>query len=211
MEEKKTPILGPLVSILSSQKFVIMALAITGAFIAWMLGKITVEQFGAFAAVTLPAWLISHGIQDGLKAKAPMVLLFIGASLVLPNVACAANDGFKMVEDRGKAQALATAANALLPILIDAMEQEGNIAIDKASSRQEAEDALAAIEKSWEPIWEKWKLLVVAQDAWARTIEGGGDTTEALAALKKAYCGLMAIYPKSIPAAPIGLVTCEAA
>lgn len=66
-----TPIVGPLRNLLGSQKAVIMLLGIGGAFAAWMLDKITVEQFGIFVLVTLPAWTVSHALQDGLTKKAP--------------------------------------------------------------------------------------------------------------------------------------------
>ena len=64
------PILSPLVKVLGSQKAVVMLLAIAAAYVACMLGKITVEQFGTFVGVTLPAWLVAHAGQDGLKALA---------------------------------------------------------------------------------------------------------------------------------------------
>lgn len=63
-----TPIVGPLVKILGSQKFVVLLLAAAACFTLVLLDRITIEQAGTFMAVTLPAWLIAHGIQD---RKAP--------------------------------------------------------------------------------------------------------------------------------------------
>ena len=63
-----TPIVGPLVKILGSQKFVVLLLAAVACFALVMMNRITLEQAGAFMAVTLPAWMLAHGIQD---RKAP--------------------------------------------------------------------------------------------------------------------------------------------
>jgi len=62
--EKLTPILGPLLKVLGSQKFVIVLLSILAVVVLWGVGRITLEQGGYFIAVVLPAWLVAHGIQE---------------------------------------------------------------------------------------------------------------------------------------------------
>lgn len=66
-----TPIVGPLAKVLGSQKFVVLLLCGIACFVLFLMNRITLEQAGTFMAVTVPAWLIAHGLQDGLTNKAP--------------------------------------------------------------------------------------------------------------------------------------------
>lgn len=109
------------------------------------------------------------------------------------------------------AGAVASAANAALPVLAAAMEAEGDRVIERSESRVEAELGLQAVENRWAPVWEAWRLLVIAQDAYATGVEAGEDTAAHLANLKARYCDLRALWPAKIPGVPLGLVTCPAA
>ena len=106
------------------------------------------------------------------------------------------------------ANAVASGANAALPMLVDKYRQEGNRAIEKAASRPDAEAALSAIKAKWKPVWDAWEVLRVAEDAWATALELGGDTTGALVGLKKAYCGLQGVWPDDVPVVPLAPLKC---
>ena len=107
------------------------------------------------------------------------------------------------------ANAVASAANSALPLLVERYQREGEQAIASASDRSTAEAEISAIKKRWAPIWKAWETLRVAEDAWATSIENGGDLGAALPALKAAYCDLLKVWPSQIPAIPISLVRCS--
>lgn len=133
------------------------------------------------------------------------------ALVLLIAVACAILAGCGLTGRQVQAQAataIAQAANATLPILVERFRQQGLRAIDKADTENKARAELARIDSEWAPIWKAWATLRVAQDAWATALEKGGDTAAALGALREAYCGLEAVWPKDIPAIPLGPVAC---
>lgn len=108
------------------------------------------------------------------------------------------------------ANAVAIGANAALPTLVNRYRQEGLDVIAGAKTRAEAEASLARVRAAWAPVWRAWDTLRVAQDSWATALERGGDTAAALASLKQAYCGLLRVWPKQIPALPVGPLRCAA-
>ena len=110
------------------------------------------------------------------------------------------------------ADSVAEAANTALPILIDRYRDDGFRVLERVKADGgNADDARAAIEKvkvKWKPIWDAWEALRVAQDAWATSLESGGDSAAALGALKKACCDLRAVWPEDIPAVPLAPLRC---
>ena len=68
------------------------------------------------------------------------------------------------------ANAVAGAANAGLPVLVERYKAEGGAAIEKAATRAEAETGVAAVKDRWSPIWYAWEALRVAEDGWAVAI-----------------------------------------
>jgi hypothetical protein len=106
------------------------------------------------------------------------------------------------------ANTVADVANSTLPLLVELYTQEGYRAIDRAKTEQEATDAVVAIEKNWKPVWQAWNTLRIAQDAWAKVIETKGDTNKAFQSIKDAYCGLLVVWPKTIPVVPMGAFVC---
>jgi hypothetical protein len=110
------------------------------------------------------------------------------------------------------ADSVAQAANSALPILIERYRQDGFRALDKLKAAGGTADdvpaTLDAVRAKWKPVWDAWKALVVAQDAWADALEGGGNPTAAVTALKDAYCGLRGVWPEDIPAVPLAPVKC---
>jgi hypothetical protein len=106
------------------------------------------------------------------------------------------------------ATVVATGANAALPILIAAYRQQGLDAIQKAPDRASANVQLAAVEAEWEPVWKVWKMLEVADVAWVKSIEAHGDTAAIEAVVKTAFCDLLKVWPKSVPAKPIVPLVC---
>ncbi len=110
------------------------------------------------------------------------------------------------------ANGVATAANAGLPILIERYDQEGIDAImavkKVGGTKDDSRAAAATVKAKWDPVWRAWETLKVAQDAWAGALESGGDTSAALGQLKGAYCGLKEVWPKEIPAVPLGPMKC---
>lgn len=69
-DEKAPPVLGPLLALLGSQKAMVLILVVTGTLILVGLGRITWDQCKEFLMVIVPGWMLSHGIQDGLAARA---------------------------------------------------------------------------------------------------------------------------------------------
>lgn len=106
------------------------------------------------------------------------------------------------------ANAVAYAANAALPILVERYRQEGLDAIAKAPTRDEAERAIDAVRLKWQPVWKQWETLRIAEDAWAKAIEERGDLMSALRALGDAYCSLLVVWPEDVPVVPLAPLRC---
>jgi hypothetical protein len=113
------------------------------------------------------------------------------------------------------ANSVAQAANAALPMLVEAYRQEGLRAIDdvkaKGGTEQEARAAIESVKTKWKPIWEAWAALRIAEDAWADALEQDTDTGAALAGLRSAYCQFMARWPSAVPVIPLAPVICGSA
>jgi len=107
------------------------------------------------------------------------------------------------------ANAVASAANAGLPVLVERYKSEGDAAIERAATRAEAETGVAAVKERWAPVWAAWEALRVAEDGWAVAIEQGGDLGAAIQGLSVAYCGLVAVWPEDIPAIPLSPLRCD--
>lgn len=111
------------------------------------------------------------------------------------------------------ADSIAEAGNSALPILVERYQAEGDRVLQrlKGNGRATQSDARATIDKvkaKWKPIWDAWDALAAAQNAWAETLENDGDTGAALSSLKGAYCDLRKVWPKEIPAVPLGPLRC---
>jgi hypothetical protein len=106
------------------------------------------------------------------------------------------------------ANALAVSANASLPVVVEQFRQDSLRAIDQSKTEPEARQKLAAIDARYEPIWKAWEALRLAQDGWATVLENGLDTLAAFLSLKGAYCGLLSLWPKEIPAIPLAPIVC---
>lgn len=118
-------------------------------------------------------------------------------------------DGAALQIQAQTANAVAAAANAGLPVLVERYKAEGDVAVAKAATRAEAETGVAAVKERWSPIWSAWEALRVAEDGWALAIEQGGDLGAAIQGLSVAYCGLVAVWPEDIPAIPLSPLRCE--
>ena len=131
--------------------------------------------------------------------------------LLLVVVACTILSGCGLTGRQVQAEtatAIATTGNAALPILVERYRQQGLRAVDQADTEEKARAETARVDREWAPIWKAWATLRLAQDVWATALEKGGDTGAALGALREAYCGLEAVWPKDIPAIPLGPVVC---
>jgi hypothetical protein len=120
--------------------------------------------------------------------------------------------GPKSIEVQTKAaNTIAASVNALTPLLRDMEQKEGNDAIDRAPDKATAKMWLVAIEAKWQPMWNAHKALSIAEDAWAKILEQGGDTTAAYSAVERAFCQLAPLLPKrdDIKIAPIAGVLCS--
>ena len=106
------------------------------------------------------------------------------------------------------AGAVAAGANASLAIAIERYRAQSLRAVDRAKTEAEARKAFARIDAIFEPIFKAFKVLRAAQDGWATALEEGGDTAGALEGMKKAYCGLEAVWPAELRAMPFSLVRC---
>ena len=123
---------------------------------------------------------------------------------------CGCSDAARQVQIH-LADATAEGANAGLPVLISAYDAEGVAVIQAAKTREEAEAGVAEVKARWAPVWAAWEVLRLAQDVWATALEDGSDLTAALKAVKEGYCGLKAVWPKTIPAVPLVPVKCAEA
>lgn len=106
------------------------------------------------------------------------------------------------------ADGIAQGANAGFPVLIQAYREQGDTVIDAAQTRKAAEEGLDDVRARWAPVWKAWQTFRAAHGAWADALEGGGDTTAALGALKKAYCEVEAVWPSELAALPSVPITC---
>ena len=110
------------------------------------------------------------------------------------------------------ANAVATAANASLPILIAIYRQEGLDVIDaiKAAggNADTARKSIDVVKAKWAKIWGSWAKLKDAESAWATAIEAGDESGIAVVALQQAYCALEAAWPASVPAMPVSFANC---
>lgn len=106
------------------------------------------------------------------------------------------------------ANSIAIASNAALPTLVGEYKQQGVTAINLSKTEEEATKKILAIQEKWQPIWKAWETLRVAHSAWADVLESNGDWLASLLALKNAYCGLLLVWPKEIPAIPMASVVC---
>jgi hypothetical protein len=131
------------------------------------------------------------------------------AALVMGNAGCP--DYVRQAQAQ-TANAVAQAANAALPVIVEAYRQEGLRAIDdvkaKGGTADDARAAVEAVKAKWTPIWEAWAALRIAEDAWADALEQGADTTGALVGLRSAYCQFMARWPSTVPVIPLAPVIC---
>jgi hypothetical protein len=58
---------SPIVRMLSSSKALVMLGTMAGAIVLVTLGKITWEQAERFLTITVPAWMLSVGLEDAAK------------------------------------------------------------------------------------------------------------------------------------------------
>ncbi len=108
------------------------------------------------------------------------------------------------------AAAIASSANAALPLLVDRYESEGADIVARATTRQEAEEHLAEWKDAWEPVWTAWELLRVAQESWAVALETDEDAAlRSIAGVHSAYCGLLELWPEDLPAIPLAPLSCR--
>lgn len=107
------------------------------------------------------------------------------------------------------ADSIAEAANAGLPMLIDEYRRQGNQIIDEASDRHTAEAKLAELQQKWEKVWKAWESFRVAHNTFIEIVQSDGDAVAYLSALRNSYCGLLDVWPESIPATPIAGVECN--
>jgi len=113
------------------------------------------------------------------------------------------------------ADSIAETANASLPILVSRYRQDGlDVLKGVKVAGGNQDDGRAAIDKvkaRWEPVWQAWELLRIAQDAWATSLETGVGSDAALLKLKKAFCGLQEVWPKelALPLSPFSIAGCK--
>jgi len=107
------------------------------------------------------------------------------------------------------ANAMAIAANAALPMLVDQYKAEGIEAIDAAASKDQALAELAVVRERWRTVWQAWDAVQAAHDAWATSIEQGVGSAKSQEAMRTAYCNLLELWPKGLPAMPLSIVRCS--
>lgn len=158
-------------------------------------------------------WRLFHTMLGALG----VVCLFVATTFVVGVPLIVAVDlagcaGTSLQTEAVVADAITDSANAALPILVEQYRQEGLSAIDRvADSGGTAAEARAAtdeVKARWEPVWDRWERLRIAQNAWATAIELGGDTVAALEALRGAYCELLVNWPKQVRAMPLAPIAC---
>lgn len=137
-------------------------------------------------------------------------LVLVVMMLSLATVGCA--QSARMVQAQ-TANSIAVSANEMLPWLLETYNKEGMDALRAVKAaggdREDAIMAINDIKRAWKPRWQAWKSLQLAHDKWATVLEEGADTTTALRELKEAYCRLRQIFPRKLPAIPLGIIKCE--
>ncbi len=68
-DKTPAPVIGPLVELLKSRKAIMLILSTVGVFVLVALGKVSWAQAVTFLTVTLPAWALAHGVEEGLKSR----------------------------------------------------------------------------------------------------------------------------------------------
>lgn len=130
--------------------------------------------------------------------------------LGLCNVSCT---NAQLVIQAQTASAIASAANDLLPVMLERYDMEGYRALqrvkDAGGTMEDAERAIEQVQKKWKPIWQAWDVLQIKHDKWATIVESGGDTRKALIELKDAYCEFRGVFPGHLPAIPLGVIKCK--
>lgn len=91
------------------------------------------------------------------------------------------------------ADAIATATNAALPVLVAAYERQGDDAIESAANVDSAALALDAVRAEWAPVWRAVDAFRAAHDAWATALERGQVDLVTAGKVRDAYCALRAL------------------
>jgi hypothetical protein len=107
------------------------------------------------------------------------------------------------------ADTVARVTNATLPAMVRAYELEGDRAIDRASSREEAEAALAKVRDKWRPIWAALEVFATAHDAWSTALEADEPTAALAVKVRAAYCALRSAASGSVDLPDFPLVPCD--
>lgn len=154
-------------------------------------------------------WFKQRALTSWLESLVYMAVVLFVFMMAMLTQGCV--DPARQIQAQA-ANSVAQAANAALPILIERYRQDGFRALDKlkasGGTAKDVPATLEAVKAKWAPVWDAWKALVVAQDAWADALEAGGDTAASLEVLKGAYCGLRGVWPKDIPAVPLAPLKC---
>lgn len=110
------------------------------------------------------------------------------------------------------ADAIGRTANSALPVLVESETEQGNVAIDSATSATEANERLRVIVDRWRPFWGAWEILREAQGQWATLIEqsragrpiGALEAVRIVGSIQRAWCALSASLPppNQLPAIP---------
>jgi len=168
------------------------------------------KSFSTSRLTWIPAWC-GHLVYL-LRWKVFPVAAFLGMVTGITLAFSGCPDGALQIQAQ-TANAVAHAANAVMPVLVAQYRQDGLEAIqavkEAGGTADDARAAIAAVKTKWEPVLRAWESLRVAQDTWATVLEAGGDTAAALAGLHVAYCGLQKVWPEDIPVVPLALVRCE--
>lgn len=140
--------------------------------------------------------------------KLVRVLVLVWLALVL----CGCPGSTLQVQAQA-ANVVAAAANASLPVLVEAYRLEGMEAIDAVKAQggtaEQARRAVDEVKARWAPIWLAWGKLKEAENQWATALEAGNESAGAVVALRAAYCELEACWPASVPAMPLSFAKCE--
>lgn len=119
--------------------------------------------------------------------------------------------GPKAVEVQARmANTVAVVMNSTSPLLIKQEQSEGDAAIDAAKDKAAARAAVADIKERWQPVWDAYDAVRIAQGHWATALEQGGDTATALTQLKGAFCDFKGKLPGGITLPPeVTAIVCE--
>lgn len=91
--------------------------------------------------------------------------------------------------DAATAVAVHGVLDQVLVQLLEQYDREGMKAIQIATSRDEAEALVAAVDLRWAPTWAAWEGLRVQFNSWAEELEDGEAPKDPQAVLK-AWCTL---------------------